>query len=140
MAFTVEFKEKLTTDVKTIAPFVERIYQITVDLTGSKEEAHKVKLALEEALSNAIRHGNKMDPSRHVHVFVCAGQEKIILDVHDEGDGFDHLSIPDPTVEPHSNKPSGRGVYLMRKLMSQVDFYDQGRGIRMTKIFNPASP
>jgi serine/threonine-protein kinase RsbW len=130
-----ELSEKLSTDLKKINPFLDLISQKIMALAGSKEEVFKVKLALEEALTNAMRHGNAMDPALEVTVCIEASRKKIILDVHDQGEGFDFAGIPDPTSSDCANRPSGRGVFLMRKLMDEVEFYDGGSGIKMIKFF-----
>jgi serine/threonine-protein kinase RsbW len=133
MSDTYSLKERLLTDLKTVNPFVERIAADIDKLIRSKEEMFKIKLALEEAITNAMRHGNTLDQDRHVAVHIEADKDKIILDVHDEGTGFDYRILPDPTDAEKAQLPSGRGVYLMRKLMDKVEFYDHGSGVRMTK-------
>ncbi len=66
-------------------------------------------------------------------VSVKAGLKQVIIDIHDEGKGFDFENIPDPTTRENSDKVSGRGVFLMRRIMDNVDFYDNGSGLRMVK-------
>jgi serine/threonine-protein kinase RsbW len=127
--------EKLRTDLKIVNPFVERVSQDILALIDSKDEAFKIKLALEEALTNAMRHGNSMDAGRYVTVHISSDKKEITMDVHDEGSGFEFRVLPDPTRKEKAHLPSGRGVYLMRKLMDKVEFYDGGSGVRMTKAF-----
>jgi serine/threonine-protein kinase RsbW len=129
--------ETLITDIKKIIPFATRIAGKILALTGSDEEAFNVKLALEEALTNAMRHGNRLDPALKVSVSIQADKKKIVLDVHDEGEGFDFERLPDPTTGAYVERPSGRGIFLMRKLMDSLEFYDGGRGIKMVKKFAP---
>lgn len=131
-----KLKETLATDIKKIIPFAQRIAARVLALTGSDEEAFNVKLALEEALTNAMRHGNALDPQLKVGVSIQADGARIALDVHDQGKGFDFQSLPDPTTGAYVNRPSGRGIFLMRKLMDSVEFYDGGRGIKMVKCFS----
>ena len=127
--------EKLPMDLTIVNPFLDKISGNILALAGSEEEVFKVKLALEEALTNAMRHGNALDPAKAVTVNIEAPREKIILNVHDEGQGFDFADIPDPTSSDCANRPSGRGIFLMRKLMDEVEFYDAGSGIKMIKFF-----
>jgi serine/threonine-protein kinase RsbW len=127
--------EKLLTDLKIVNPFVERVSGDLMALIDSKDEAFKIKLALEEALTNAMLHGNSMDAGRYVTVHISSDKKKITMDVHDEGKGFEFRVLPDPTRVEKAHLPSGRGVYLMRKLMDKVEFYDGGSGVRMTKVF-----
>jgi serine/threonine-protein kinase RsbW len=131
----MEIKQSLATDTTLIPSFVERIWETVSERTGSQDEAFKVRLALEEALTNAMRHGNRLDPGRRVDVHIEISQEKIVMDVRDQGEGFDHRVLPDPTRAPHVHRASGRGVYLIRSVMDNVEYYDGGRGIRMERHF-----
>ncbi len=128
-----EINEKLPTDLNKVNPFIEQAFRKVLDLIGANEEIFKVKLALEEALTNAMRHGNALEPGRYVKVRIKADHKQIMLDVHDEGKGFDFYSLPDPTHTDNAARPSGRGVFLMRNIMDQVEFYDNGSGVKMTK-------
>lgn len=131
--FIVE--ERVSTDLTLVMPLVERIAQKVLALTGSSEETFKVKLALEEALTNAMRHGNLLIAKLVVTVKIKAGRERIILDVHDEGKGFDFSNLKDPTRAESVAQISGRGIFLMRKLMDDIEFYDGGSGVKMVKTF-----
>jgi serine/threonine-protein kinase RsbW len=129
----------LPTDLLKVIPFIESVCEKIFALTGSNEEASKVKLALEEALTNAMRHGNALDPARKVTVCIEASAQEVILNVRDEGAGFDFQNLPDPTRSDHAGKPSGRGVFMMRKFMDEVTFYDGGSGVVMKKRFHQAT-
>lgn len=128
-------EERVSTDLTLVMPLVERIAQKVLALTGSSEETFKVKLALEEALTNAMRHGNLLIAKLVVTVKIKAGRERISLDVHDEGKGFDFSNLKDPTRAESVAQISGRGVFLMRKLMDDIEFYDGGSGVKMVKTF-----
>jgi serine/threonine-protein kinase RsbW len=125
--------EKLKTDLKIVNPFLDRVSHELLPLIGSKDDIFKIKLALEEAVVNSMRHGNRLDDRCFVSVHIEVDAKKISMDVHDEGDGFDFRVLPDPTRGEKAHQPSGRGVYLMRKLMDKVEFYDGGSGVRMSK-------
>ena len=129
--FTLQ--ETLPTDLSAVNPFVERVSQKLLNLAVNPDDIFKVKLALEEALTNAMRHGNAMDASRDVAVRIEADRSAVRIDVHDRGNGFDFRNVPDPTA---SVRPSGRGVYLMRQIMDKVEFYDQGSGVVLKKNFS----
>ncbi|MGE5279474.1 MAG: ATP-binding protein [Deltaproteobacteria bacterium] len=100
----------------------------------SGEEIFNLKLSLEEALTNAMRHGNRLDPDRFVDVSVAVEGDRLVMKVKDEGDGFDFSRVPDPTHHENKEKPHGRGVFLIKQLMSEVTFFDNGSGIRMVKF------
>jgi serine/threonine-protein kinase RsbW len=131
-----ELKEQLSTDLKNIAPLIIRVAEAVSELSGSQDEAFKVKLAVEEAVSNAMLHGNSLDRAKAVEVCVRANDREIFIDVHDEGAGFDYERVPDPTSGERLNHPSGRGIYLMRNLMDEVQFYDAGRGVKLMKRYS----
>ncbi len=130
-----QLDEELLTDLKKVNPFIERIYGKILSLAGSQEDASKIKLVLEEAITNAMRHGNKLERSTTVKVSIVADEKKIELDVHDMGGGFNFRNLPDPTKKDGVHKSSGRGVFLMRKFMDKVKFYDGGSGVRMSRKF-----
>src|SRR5262245_46757723 len=79
-----------------------------------------IKLALEEALVNAIKHGNQMEPSKKVHIVYRIHRERFEIRITDEGAGFDPEAVPDPTTLENLERPCGRGLMLMRHYMSEV--------------------
>lgn len=127
--------EKLPTDLQKVNSFVERVSQNILSAVGNEQVAFDVKLALEEALTNAMRHGNALSSSLKVDVSIELYPGKIIMDIRDEGKGFDFQNLPDPTDKMNVDKPSGRGVFLMRRLMDKVEFYGGGSGVKLTKFF-----
>lgn len=97
------------------------------------EKAFDVKLCVEEAVRNAIVHGNLSDRKKTVKTVYWIAEGLITIEVEDEGDGFDHNELPDPTDSSHIMRNSGRGVYLIKKLMDKVDFNAKGNKIVMVK-------
>lgn len=98
-----------------------------------------IRLALEEAMVNAFRHGNKSDPEKRVTIEWEASPERVILHVEDEGDGFDPESVPDPTAEENLEIPSGRGLMLIRAYMTEVEYSELGNRVSMTFDRQPSS-
>ena len=92
-----------------------------------------VKLALEEAVINAIKHGNELDDTKRVTVGFSIDENKALISVSDEGEGFDPTALPDPTSEDALMATSGRGVALIRAYMDEVRFNDNGTEITMIK-------
>src|SRR5437868_12648007 len=78
------------------------------------------RLALEEAIVNAVQHGNHGDPDRTVRVRVRLGPRRVLAAVEDEGDGFDPGRVPDPRTEENLGRPGGRGLLMMRHYASWV--------------------
>ena len=110
-----------------------RIVDLLESLAYSSRDVFSIRLALEEALVNAIKHGNQMDPDKTVRICCLATEEAVEVAIEDEGDGFDPGELPDPTDEDHLDLPGGRGVMLIRSFMDTVDFNDKGNRITMRK-------
>ena len=99
-----------------------------------------INLALEEALVNAIKHGNRLDPAKKVRVAAHISVEKVEISVEDEGPGFDRSSVPDPTLVENLEKCSGRGILLIEAYMTRVSWDRGGRRLRMVRINQPETP
>lgn len=95
-----------------------------------------VNVAFEEALRNAMIHGNRQDPAKKVFIRTDIGEDHIEITVSDEGGGFDPDAIPDPTEDDNLLKGSGRGVYLIRHLMDEVRFEQGGCRVVMKKYLS----
>jgi len=90
-----------------------------------------LRVGLTEALANAMMYGNGRDPSKRVRVEVALGDASITARVTDEGGGFDPCHVPDPTCAENILKAHGRGIFLMRKLLDEVHFNDQGNSVTL---------
>jgi serine/threonine-protein kinase RsbW len=97
-------------------------------------EVFSIKLALEEALVNAIKHGNQMDRSKKVHISCRIGPERFEIDIADEGEGFNPEDVPDPMAAENLERPCGRGLLLIRHYMTEVTFHPPGNRLSMSKI------
>jgi serine/threonine-protein kinase RsbW len=101
---------------------------------ASEKEIFGIRLAVEEALVNAIKHGNQMDRSKKVTVVSFVREQRFEIHVTDEGNGFDPGDVPDPTAVENIERPCGRGLMLMRHYMSEVSFNGRGNSVRMAKV------
>jgi serine/threonine-protein kinase RsbW len=121
--------------VRFIERVVERVQRECQDLHFPQRQVMlNVPVALTEALSNAILRGNADDPSKSVHVKVSADPARLVIEVHDEGTGFD-LDACTIDVTPESlEREDGRGLFLMRKLMDRVERVpaEPGNTVRLT--------
>jgi serine/threonine-protein kinase RsbW len=103
-----------------------------------EEAAFGIDMAVREAITNAMVHGNKEDEAKTIEVTLnCLGRE-LEIEVRDQGEGFDPTSIPDPTDPANILKTSGRGIFLMRTFMDEVQWSmrpEGGTTVRMTKKF-----
>jgi serine/threonine-protein kinase RsbW len=99
----------------------------------SQDDIFAVHLALEEAFLNAVKHGNKMDPAKKVQLGFQVDQEKVEIDVTDEGQGFNPRDIPDPRIGANLYRPEGRGLLLIRAYMHVVEYNERGNSLRMVR-------
>lgn len=99
----------------------------------SSQSIFAIKLALEEAMINAIKHGNKLDPAKNVHIAYHVTPKQAEITVEDEGPGFDRHCVPDPTADENIEKCSGRGILLMEAYMNSVEYSACGRRVKMIK-------
>ena len=114
--------------------------QLLDEVLGQLESQHwgrrdifGIHLAVDEALVNAMHHGNALDANKRVHFRCRLFPKKIRVEIIDEGPGFDPDSLPDPTTPQRLGFPSGRGVMLMRAFMSRVEFHDRGNHVVLEK-------
>ena len=99
----------------------------------SEASLFALKLALEEGLNNAIRHGNRFDASKAVELTFEVDDRRVVIEISDQGNGFDPAGVPDPTADENLEKPCGRGIMLMRAYMDEVRFSNHGCRVWMTK-------
>jgi serine/threonine-protein kinase RsbW len=96
-------------------------------------EIFGIKMAIEEALVNAVKHGNQLDPNKNVTVVYTITPNLFQINITDEGPGFDPADVPDPTAPENLERPCGRGLLLMRSFMNDVQFHGRGNSITMVK-------
>jgi len=102
-------------------------------LNYSERDIFDVHMALEEALVNAIKHGNRLDALKKVRVNCKVAADKLRIEVEDEGPGFDPDHVPDCTLDENLEVPSGRGILLMKSFMSKVEYNHAGNCVCMEK-------
>jgi serine/threonine-protein kinase RsbW len=120
---------------------LDRARQIEEDILSccrrhrfSDNDLFAIKLALEEALVNAVKHGNKLDKSKTVRVSYRISDQRADVTIEDEGEGFNPAELRDPCAEENLERCCGRGILLMRAYMSNVVFNTRGNKVTMTKF------
>jgi serine/threonine-protein kinase RsbW len=96
-----------------------------------EQDRFGMRLALEEALVNAVKHGNQSDPTKCVRVGYQVTAEGVLVEVEDEGAGFDPRKVPDPCAPENLERPGGRGLLLMRSYMTWVRFNPCGNCVTL---------
>ena len=97
-------------------------------------DRNAIRLALDEALVNAVKHGNKMDRNKRVRIAYQVTDARFEVTIQDEGAGFNPDEVPDPLALENLERPSGRGLLLMRHYMSDVVFQPPGNKVTMRKL------
>lgn len=97
-----------------------------------------VEIVLQEALANAIIHGNREDPRKHVHVDCRCEPDEVSIAVKDEGKGFDINNVPDPTAPENIRSVHGRGIHIIKALIDEVRFEEDGAVIHIRKSVGEA--
>ena len=100
----------------------------------SKDAIFAVRLAFQEAMSNAMRHGNGEDPNKKVIVGIAVDDKQAVIEVQDEGPGFEPDCVPDPTLPDRISLPRGRGIMLIHAYMTRVEYNKSGNRIRMIRV------
>jgi len=102
-----------------------------------EEDVFAVHLALEEAFSNAVEHGNRGDPTKTVRIDYTIDENQVVLRLTDQGNGFDPRKVPDPRLEENITEVRGRGLLLIRAYMDEVQFTPKGNSVRMVRLRHP---
>jgi len=121
-------------EARRVQEHIEQLLQASPCLP---RDLFSIKLALEEALVNAIKHGNQYDRNKKVEIAYQVTSERFTIRITDEGDGFDPADVPDPTAVENLERPCGRGLMLMRHYMSEIDYNELGNSVVMSKSFRP---
>lgn len=118
----------------------DEIVNSLVELGYHQQDVFAVRLSSNEAILNAIQHGNKCDKSKRVTITYVVDREKAEITVADEGAGFDPSAVPDCTADENLCKTWGRGITLMRGFMDVVEFGGRGNRVKLIKSNSSARP
>lgn len=118
----------------------ERICALMEGLSYTARDIFAMRLSLEEALTNAIRHGNKLSEEKVVSVDCEVDEVQIRVKISDQGEGFDPYGLPDPTAPEYIERPCGRGVMLMQTYLNLCEYSDRGRTVTMVRERNSPLP
>ncbi|MBI4541337.1 MAG: ATP-binding protein [Gemmatimonadetes bacterium] len=132
---------ELPNDLRAIGRAVEFVVQRCRGIpTDERKLRLNLRVGLTEALSNAMLYGNGRDPAKRVLVEFSCVSGCVVTRVTDEGPGFDPVRVPDPTAPANITKVGGRGLFLMRALMDEVQFNPAGNSVTLVLRFSPLDP
>ena len=140
MAQLAQFDVWIPNDTAEARDVQERIVGLMEQNAWPMRDCFGVRLALEEALVNAIKHGNRMAADKKVYIACDLSTDEITVVVEDQGEGFKVEDVPDPTDEDNLDKPGGRGIMLIRSFMNCVSYNDSGNRLTMTKKLGVENP
>jgi serine/threonine-protein kinase RsbW len=120
----------LPENIRIVESFIDNantFFNFSDDIYGN------MMVSVTEAVNNAILHGNKADKKKQVTLsLLLLDDNKLKFIVKDEGIGFDHTNLPDPTAPENIEKDGGRGIFLMSNLCDKIDFLDKGKTVELT--------
>lgn len=123
----------LNENIRIVESFIDNAkekFNLDDDIYGN------IMVAVTESVNNAIRHGNKMDKGKNVFLSLSLNDSLIRFIIKDEGNGFDFHNLPDPTAPENIDKPSGRGIFLMKHLSDEVTFKNEGSEVELCFYIN----
>jgi serine/threonine-protein kinase RsbW len=134
---TVETTElSLPSRIETVATAAAAVAQFIGRYGISDDAAFGIDMAVREAVTNAVLHGNRQDANKTVDIVLKSSPDAVEISVHDQGPGFNPEDVPDPTANENIMKTSGRGIFFMRTFMDEVDWLirpEGGTTVRMLK-------
>ena len=129
-----KFKRELPSTLTAYHDFVQEVLTVLQSYGWSDQILFGVHMALEESISNAVRHGNKHDPSKSVHVECELSDKRFYARITDEGTGYDPAEVPDCCDAENLEIPGGRGLALIRAYMTRVEHCDHGKSVILEKV------
>ena len=137
----LDYVLELPNDLRAIERSVEYLME-RARVAGFEDDRLRLnfRVGRTEALATAMLYGNRRDPRKRVRIEASLGRDALLVQVTDEGRGFDPDSILDPTLPANRLRPCGRGLFLIRNLMDRVEFNERGNSIRMVLFRQAATP
>jgi serine/threonine-protein kinase RsbW len=124
----------LDSTLETVDSAEQTASRIAAEAGFDEEEVMRISMAVREAAVNAVLHGNAYDPNKKVNVDFVSNDHDLVITVRDEGKGLDLEKIPDPLAPENLLKTSGRGIFLIRSFMDQVEIHPTQTGTEIKLI------
>ena len=124
----------IPSDTSIGSGLIDDLLSAMVERDWPASELFHIQLAYEEAIVNAIVHGNRRATDKTVHVEMTCDTQRVRIQITDQGQGFDPDKVPDPRQDELLEDPGGRGLLLIREIMSEVRYNETGNQITITKI------
>lgn len=134
---SVKVEETLPTELAEVRRVQSDIKDALQANSFGERDMFHIELAMEEALVNAMKHGNQLDADKRVMLRYTITPERFDVRIEDEGVGFNPEDVPDPTIPENLERACGRGLYMIRCFMTDVQYHGKGNVVTMTKRKSP---
>ena len=132
-----QFEVAIPSDYESGQAVVERIMKVVGTSRFSTRDAFAIRLSVDEAVTNAIKHGNRLSPDKTVRVGFRLDDRGVWVEIEDQGPGFRPEDVPDPTADENLERPCGRGLMLMREFMTRIEYNKKGNVVVLEKFHLP---
>jgi serine/threonine-protein kinase RsbW len=130
----VQFDVVISSDYESGQAIVERIMNAVDNCGFSTRDTFGIRLSVDEAVINAIKHGNQFNPDKTVRIDFHSSEQGVRIEIEDQGVGFRPEDVPDPTADENLERPCGRGVMLMREFMTRIEYNPKGNRVILEKL------
>lgn len=127
---------RISSDTQNITLVEQVIDDVCEQYKVNEDRYGNILIAVTEAVNNAIQHGNQNNPEKSVTITYNIDPKSITFFISDEGNGFDHDNLPDPTAPENLDKVNGRGIFLMKNLSDNIAFDQNGKQVQLKFNFN----
>ena len=129
-----QFEVVIQSDYESGQSIVERIMEEVSQAGFSTRDQFGIRLSVDEAVTNAIKHGNRLSPDKKVRIEFRRSEAGVRIEIEDEGDGFRPQDVPDCTLDENLDCPTGRGLMLMREFMTRIEDSEKGNRVVLEKL------
>lgn len=134
---SVNVEETLPTELAEVRRVQSDIKDALQANSFGERDMFHIELAMEEALVNAMKHGNQLDADKRVRLHYTITPDRFDVRIEDEGTGFNPDDVPDPTIPENLERACGRGLYMIRCFMTDVQYHGKGNVVTMSKRKSP---
>ncbi len=134
-----QFEVLIPSDFEAGQAVIERMMAMIDDAGFPPRDMFGIRLSVDEAVVNAIKHGNQMSPDKTVRIDFQLTERGVRIEIEDQGAGFRPEEVPDPTSDENIERPNGRGLMLMREFMTRIEFSPKGNRVVLEKLHQTRS-
>jgi serine/threonine-protein kinase RsbW len=127
-------KRRIPSDPDICAKLMQSLVEALEEYGWAEREVFGIRMAMEETIVNAIRHGNQCSPDKSVDVEISVSDQDFNATITDQGNGFDPDAVPDPTHDDNLENCSGRGLVLIQNYADEVTYNKAGNSVTLKKV------